>query len=254
MPRIAVENFTGSPGSIIWISIEDPNCNKSRVNNPHLEGIPTLRIAMWDLTEPVPIIGGDMAFPPTASDATKIVDFLTKNPNKNILVNCTAGVARSGAVAAFCEECLGYSWEGNFKETAKPNHVLLQELKTCWEEIHKEKENCNLPKSPPNPTMAKKTINLREHIAKILKEAENNGTIPSLKKKRFEIENEIPSIANICCAHQDAGGKNMLKFLAEVAKTQRDPITKEVMEAMVTNSAFEKLVIAQLKEVDPPEI
>ena len=71
-------------------------------------------------------------YPPTEWDAKAIVDFLLKHADKNVIVNCAAGISRSGAVAQFCEECLGYEWDEQDKRRAMPNYLLFKMMRDYY--------------------------------------------------------------------------------------------------------------------------
>lgn len=125
---IGDENF--SRENLAWLSIGEPFCAESFVYNKYLEGSPHLRIAFWDTCEPVEGLWGEIFEPPTKEQAAEIVDFLEKNRGRNILVNCAAGISRSGAVCAFLEKHFGYEWmEAGKRRTYKkhgPNLKLLE--------------------------------------------------------------------------------------------------------------------------------
>jgi len=130
--RAAAQEFIGGKDwkkkDVAWVSIGEPDDKSSIVVNNWLDGVPNLKIQFWDLTEAVPLLDGygTYLYPPTEKDAATIVDFLMKNKGRNILVNCAAGVSRSGAVCAFLEKHMGYEWLEYFKESARPNKFLLR--------------------------------------------------------------------------------------------------------------------------------
>jgi predicted protein tyrosine phosphatase len=123
LPRIYVKNWSAEKPNAIWISIGEPDIPDSQISNEILDQIPKLHINFWDLTQVIQH-GGETLFPPNESDAKKIVDFLLLHRGKNVLVNCAAGVSRSGAVAQFCEDFLKYKWLEDGKNRSRPNHVL----------------------------------------------------------------------------------------------------------------------------------
>jgi predicted protein tyrosine phosphatase len=118
----------------VWISIGEPE--ECHIQNKILDARPNLKLKFWDVVKPIPLIGskkyekyGEYAMPPTEEDAKKIVDFLLEHKDKAVVVNCRAGVSRSGAVAQFCEEFLEYHWLPEFKENAMPNTLLYSMMK-----------------------------------------------------------------------------------------------------------------------------
>lgn len=116
-----------SPEDWAWISIGEPGIPDSEINNRILDNLSNLKLSFWDIIEVTyNIIGDDPYFPPSKSDAARIVDFLVKNRGKNFIINCKAGISRSAAICKFLEECFGYEWVSG-KEKARPN-VLLHKL------------------------------------------------------------------------------------------------------------------------------
>jgi len=126
--RAAAQNYSLplNPNKCAWISIGEPDDAKSLFANEHLDKLPNLKIAFWDLVEPAPLLGcyGAMVYPPTIEDAGKIVDFIFAHKGKNFLVNCAAGVSRSAAVCMFLENVLYYKWVEEGKKNSKPNTKL----------------------------------------------------------------------------------------------------------------------------------
>lgn len=80
-------------GDYIVISINDTNCNTVIYNNEHIVG----RLKLWfdDIDRPIP----DHQMMLT-TDAQKVKQFIDayKDKTTNIIVHCTAGISRSGAV------------------------------------------------------------------------------------------------------------------------------------------------------------
>lgn len=139
VPRVAAENWHTPTGDPVWISIYEPDCPASNISNDILERHDFLKIPLWDLTEPVPLVGrGEMAYPPSEKDAARIVEFIERNRGRNLVVNCAAGVARSGAVAEFCHRKLGYNWLAIGRQFALPNVVLREMLGKEWEHRNSE--------------------------------------------------------------------------------------------------------------------
>lgn len=108
----------------IWISISEPGRPNSQVVNTILDNTTHLKIDFWDITSEM-THEGELLLPPTKDDAKKIVDFIMSNPNRDILVNCAAGISRSSAICQFCEDVLHYKW-GMGKNVARPNSLLYR--------------------------------------------------------------------------------------------------------------------------------
>jgi predicted protein tyrosine phosphatase len=61
----------------------------------------------------------------TSEQIRAIIDFIIDNSDKNIIVHCTAGVSRSGAIALFAHVMLGYELRENFWIGSYPNPLVL---------------------------------------------------------------------------------------------------------------------------------
>jgi|688.fasta_scaffold757876_2 predicted protein tyrosine phosphatase len=116
-----------SKDSAIWISIGEPGEENSKVVNESLSEIPHLHLDFWDVVQPIEF-DGEIFHPPSDEDARKIVDFILEHKDKDILVNCAAGVSRSGAIAQFCSYALAYKWTENGKRKAVPNFLLYNKM------------------------------------------------------------------------------------------------------------------------------
>lgn len=125
-----------SPESWAWISIGEPEIPDSVISNRILDKLPNLKINFWDTTEIVHDVLGDAYFPPSEKDAAQIFQFIQENRNKNLIINCKAGISRSGAICKFLEETLDYEWIDG-KDRARPNSLLVKLLKQefdCFKE------------------------------------------------------------------------------------------------------------------------
>lgn len=122
-----------NPETDIWISIGEPELPESVINNPVLNKIPSLHIQFWDVE--INTFGVFNEKYPVASDEEikTIFEFISKHKDKNILVNCAAGISRSGAIAAFCSDILGYNWIGVGLERAVPNKYIYNKLIKYYE-------------------------------------------------------------------------------------------------------------------------
>ena len=99
-----------------------------------MDKLPNLKIELWDLTKEVEY-DGRVIGPPSEENAAQIVNFILENPGKHIIVNCAAGVSRSGAVAQFCQDCLGYTWPYYYRSRAVPNMVLYRKMVNFYQSI-----------------------------------------------------------------------------------------------------------------------
>jgi rhodanese-related sulfurtransferase len=109
----------------VWISIGEPDC-------PDSKPLPSdLHLDFWDITEPLELKDETLE-PITRDQAAELVTFLEKHRNKNVIVNCKAGISRSGAVARFCEDYLGYEWDSGCKLTSQPNITVYNLMKAVY--------------------------------------------------------------------------------------------------------------------------
>jgi protein-tyrosine phosphatase len=117
-------DFQNQYPNCIWISICEPDDPSSIVNNPSFKDDSLkLTVELWDVVEPL-AMHGETFNPPTKNDAARIVDFIKMHADKDVVVNCLAGVSRSGAIAQFCEDFMGHSWDAFGKNQSCPNHKL----------------------------------------------------------------------------------------------------------------------------------
>ncbi len=127
-------------GDFAWISISEPGQQDTIVSNVILDGLPNLKISFWDITKTSKFtnlkygIQDEVLYPPSYSDARRIVNFILKNECRDLIINCAAGYSRSTAVCKFCEDVLGYKWvEGDKdkhwgKSWSDPNPILYQKM------------------------------------------------------------------------------------------------------------------------------
>lgn len=115
------------PENTIWISIEEPDVETSIVNNLAWSNLPKLTLQFWDVTESL-VLPDYTANPVTEKQVNEILEFLLKYPTHDVIVNCAAGVSRSGAIAQFCQDILSYKWDETTKRKATPNHLLYRML------------------------------------------------------------------------------------------------------------------------------
>lgn len=117
-----------------WICIGEPGNKKSIVIHKDFTW-PKLEISFWDLTTPVPSIGSSsLYYPPSEYDAQEILVFILENKNKDLVINCNQGRSRSAAIAKFCKNYLGYSWEYG-QSRATPNKVLYDHLVATYKSL-----------------------------------------------------------------------------------------------------------------------
>jgi len=144
LPRIAAKEWTVpvNPDKVIWISIGEPEKGFEHVQNKILNKIPTLKISFQDLKEDQIELDD---FPPSLKLAGKIISFLLKNPKKRVIVNCAAGISRSGAICKFLQDYMGYKWSEYGKRYAVPNMYLYRLLEEAYKgriaEINEHKGN-----------------------------------------------------------------------------------------------------------------
>lgn len=115
------------PKTTAWLSIGEPGIDKSLIKNPSLSNLDFLFIQFWDVEKEI-ISLDDIYLPATDEQIKTMLEFLLRNQGKNILVNCAAGVSRSGAVAKFCNENFNHYWISNGKLKAIPNNYIYNKL------------------------------------------------------------------------------------------------------------------------------
>jgi hypothetical protein len=143
IPRQAAKDFGSDdpklPEKLVWISISEPGEQRTIISNKYLDKCANLKLSFWDLRKPIEYKGKTLN-PPNRRDALRIVNFLMKHPSKSVFVNCAAGVSRSGAVAQFCEDYLGYKWPDFYKGVAIPNGELYRLMVEYYRENYLTKQ------------------------------------------------------------------------------------------------------------------
>jgi predicted protein tyrosine phosphatase len=117
------------PSKTVWISIKEPRRKKSSVQNEILESLPNLKLQFWDIEIPTTDFNSKkLVYPVDDLTVRKLVYFLKEHEGKNILVNCAAGISRSGAIAKFCENFLSYKLEEQGKDRLNHNKYVYQKI------------------------------------------------------------------------------------------------------------------------------
>lgn len=132
--------------NMCWISIHEPidsdGEETAHISNDILDTVPNLKMRFWDLDkiEKHYFVGKgyETLHPPTKEDAIQLVDFLLEHKGKDVVANCFAGKSRSGAVAQFCKDFLGYDWPASFQQYAIPNHLLYSMMRDYYLEKNAE--------------------------------------------------------------------------------------------------------------------
>lgn len=137
LPRWAAKEWEIelSPDEWAWITIQEPDWNGETYEhtaNRYLDKLSKLKIKFADMRENEV---SKCFTAPSEKDAFKIVRFIRRNPNKSFIVNCAAGISRSGAICHFLENTLKYEWEEIYKEKAYPNDILIKLLPHCHQQM-----------------------------------------------------------------------------------------------------------------------
>ncbi len=130
IPRVVAANWKlPHNNKLAWISINDPN--EAETSNSILDECPNLKLLFEDLPDvQVEKLGH---VPPTLDHAIHINNFIKANSDKNFIVNCAAGVSRSGAICKFMEDFYDYTWVEFGKENSDPNRYLYNFLKKAFD-------------------------------------------------------------------------------------------------------------------------
>ena len=96
IPRIAAKEFKleANAENAVWISIAEPDDIRSIISNPILDKCPSLKLSFWDLSKDMEY-GGKIIGPPKLPQIAKLVNFLVRHKNKNVIVNCAAEIGRA---------------------------------------------------------------------------------------------------------------------------------------------------------------
>lgn len=128
-----VENQT----DLAFICIHNPDDGPDEKPYFYEDHDNVLNVWFYDVDEPV--AEGDKIFAPiSAEQAESIYAFVKRHKDKKgILIHCTAGVARSGAVAAFIHDFTtrgGGDWEAFKRDNPSilPNPTVYRLLHDAW--------------------------------------------------------------------------------------------------------------------------
>lgn len=153
VPRFFVEGYDKPiPNDYAWISIQEedqPNAAPPRfyppTKNEFFDKLNNLKLKFSDVEEVIEKKGlksfhkSEFYNPPTKRDAKKIVDFVLANTDKHIIINCAAGISRSGAISLFLHDILGYKWDEHSKGVAQPNMLLYRMLVDYYQTVKEKK-------------------------------------------------------------------------------------------------------------------
>lgn len=132
MPKItnickdAAQDIIYLPKDTVLISVSDEHDPEW---NLKVNGENVLRLRFSDVRA-VTTHKGKIYNPMSKSDANKILEFIEKNRDKDIIVNCAWGVARSGAIALAAHILYNYQLKPNFWMLSEPNPFIVGTLLT----------------------------------------------------------------------------------------------------------------------------
>lgn len=123
-----------NPDKNAWISIMEPD--NDHIENEFMDRLPNLKMKFWDVTHRTSLIGtfwgenttAEYADPISDEQVRELYNFLILHKDKNIYVNCLAGVSRSAAICQFLEDILLYEWDRQFKNRSIPNSYIYKKL------------------------------------------------------------------------------------------------------------------------------
>lgn len=140
IPRYAAQHFglELEVSNLAWISIGEPEPSFRHISNEILDKATVLKISFSDFTKLEDIQSGD--FPPTKEIADEILNFILENVGKHFVVNCAAGVSRSGAICKFLQDEFDYDWPKYYQDLAYPNHLLYNLLIESYNDYNRIRE------------------------------------------------------------------------------------------------------------------
>lgn len=130
MPKItnickdAAQDIIYLPKNTVMISISEEHDPEWKLK---VHGENVLRLKFSDVRAVTPHKGKNYN-PMSVGQAQQIIEFIEKNKDKDIIVNCAQGVSRSSAVALYAHIVHGYSLKKNFYLTSLPNPYVLGTL------------------------------------------------------------------------------------------------------------------------------
>ena len=114
-----------------FISIQDPDAQhcdqyRFRTSSPGV-----LVMQFYDINQRITDLDGTVYEPMTDVQAHEILRFIEANRQRHFLVHCTAGIARSGAVATFIHEYLterNKEYVTTYEEFKRDNRQIIPNL------------------------------------------------------------------------------------------------------------------------------
>lgn len=106
----------------VLISIHDQHVPPHNLQNLSDENV--LRVTFSDVTTELER-DGRWYNTISVEQANQIIDFIEKHKEKNIIVNCRAGVSRSAATCLFISLFYGHELKENFYSLSLPNPYVL---------------------------------------------------------------------------------------------------------------------------------
>lgn len=119
------------PAKFALISIQDPDaehCDQYRFRRSE-NGV--LVIRFFDIDRKITDLDGTVYEPMTYEQAVEIVRFVETNKHRHFLIHCTAGIARSGAVATFVHEYLteyGKEYSTTYEDFKRCNRAIIPNI------------------------------------------------------------------------------------------------------------------------------
>jgi predicted protein tyrosine phosphatase len=94
------------------------------------------------------------AYNPINTDqAYEIAAFIERNKEKNFIVNCEAGISRSGAICLFIHKNYGHKLKERFWDVSHPNPFVFGKLQMAYELFVSPKSTTQIYPAPQLPDL-----------------------------------------------------------------------------------------------------
>jgi protein-tyrosine phosphatase len=126
LSREAALDIERAPEDTVFISINDEYEEDVSLQ---FHNVPILYLKFADLRGGYAVQHKEKWYHPIQpEDTMKILSFIEEYKDKNIIVNCSAGISRSGAISIFIHLFYGHALKKDFWVFSRPNEYILGAL------------------------------------------------------------------------------------------------------------------------------
>lgn len=143
IPHYEAESIEALPDDTVLISISNQHEGPWALK---VSGESVFQQSFSDVTGPERSPAGRIYSPMNEDQAYEMAKFIEENKDKDFLVNCHAGISRSGAVCLYIHKTYGHELKPNFWALSHPNPVVVGLLMNAHA-LHIQEANKSYPQS-----------------------------------------------------------------------------------------------------------